>query len=83
MELHANLTLSELRDPGDFASLKVVAPQPSHIWVTREEFARLAGAAAEDPAWRDGLEKMFDYAASHGWCNEAGAVRAHVEWTSD
>jgi len=39
MELHADLILTELRDASDFGSLKVVASQPSHIWVTREELA--------------------------------------------
>jgi len=82
MELHADLILTELRDASDFGSLKVVASQPSHIWVTREELASLAGKVAEDPAWLQGLEKMFDYAASHGWLSEDGAVRAHVEWVS-
>lgn len=81
MELRANLKLTELREPGDFGSLKVVASQPSHVWVTREELAGLAGERAEDPSWQEGLEKMFDYAASHGWLNEDGAVRAHVEWS--
>jgi hypothetical protein len=80
MELHASLTLTELRDPTDFGSLKVVASQPSHVWVTREDLASLAGGVADDPAWREGLEKMFEYAASHGWLDENGAVRAHVEW---
>jgi hypothetical protein len=80
MELHANLILTELREPDDFGSLKVIASQPSHVWVTREELAGLAGDLAEDAAWRQRLQKMFEYAASHGWLSDDGAVRAHVEW---
>lgn len=81
MELHADLTVNELRDAADFGSLKVVASTPSHMWIAREDFARLAGAQADDPSWRDGLEKMFAYAETKGWVNEDGAVRAHIEWS--
>jgi hypothetical protein len=27
------------------------------------------------------LEKMFEYAETHGWVNDDGAVRAHIEWS--
>lgn len=81
MELHANLTVTELGDPSDFRSLKAVATKTSHIWVTREEITKLAGERATDPSWRQGLDEMFDYARAHGWVNDDGAVRAHVEWS--
>lgn len=80
MEFEADLTLVALHDPTDFKGLKVTARRAEHLWVTREEFVRLAGAHAEDPAWKESLEKMFEFAQSRGWVNEEGAVRAHVEW---
>jgi hypothetical protein len=81
MELEASMTLVGLHEPTDFTSLKVVASRPSHVWVTREQLTTLAGNHADDPSWREGLEKMVAYAKSRGWVSEDGAVRAHVEWS--
>jgi hypothetical protein len=81
VELDAELNLVGLRDASDFGALKVLAAQQSHVWVSREEFVALAGDQANDPSWLEGLDKMFAYAESHGWVNEDGAVRAHVEWS--
>jgi hypothetical protein len=81
VELDAELNLVGLRDANDFGALKVVAAQASHVWVSREEFVALAGDQVNDATWLEGLDKMFAYAESHGWLNEDGAVRAHVEWS--
>jgi hypothetical protein len=77
MQLEVQPQLAAMRDPDDFTSLSVVVPQ--HVWITRAEFERLAGDRAGDPAWREGFERMLAYAASKGWTDESGAVRAHVE----
>jgi hypothetical protein len=76
----AALSVRALRDAEDFTALKVVAQRADHVWLTREEIERLAGDRSRDPAWRDQLETMLAYAASKGWVNDEGAVRAHVEW---
>jgi hypothetical protein len=77
----AALSVRALRDAEDFTALKVAAERVDHVWLTREDIERLAGERSRDPAWRDQLEKMLAYAASQGWVNDEGAVRAHVEWT--
>jgi hypothetical protein len=81
MEFHADLTVTELRGADDFAAFKVVASRPSHVWISPAEIERLAGDWAADPSWREGLERMLAYAREHGWVDERGAVRAHVEWS--
>ena len=49
----------------------------------------LRGLAAEaaasegrslDAAWDEAFEGMLAYAATRGWIDDDGAVRAHVEW---
>jgi hypothetical protein len=70
-----------LRDPEDFSSFKVVVDQPEHVFVTVDDLARMAGARADDPAWREQLDGMLGYARSKGWTRDAdGAIQAHVEW---
>jgi hypothetical protein len=52
-----------------------------HAWVDREALADLAGERAADPAWREGLSAMVDYARAEGFLSEdESAIRAHVEW---
>ena len=33
-----------------------------------------------DAGWDEGFAAMLAYAASEGWIDDDGAVRAHVEW---
>jgi len=68
-----------LHEADDFTAFKVVADLPDHAWVGREALTQLAGPKADDPEWREGLDKMLAYADSKGWTNDAGAIRAHVE----
>ena len=56
------------------------------VFVPPAAIERLAGQVASDadrslgPDWHTGFRHMLDYAATHGWISEDGAVRAHVEW---
>jgi hypothetical protein len=84
MEIHIELAdvppTVTLRDPDDFSSFKVVIDQPEHVFVTAEDLAAMAGRG-DDPAWREQLNGMLEYARSKGFTREAdGAIRAHVEW---
>lgn len=49
-----------------------------HVFVEVEKLIELAGDHGRDPAWRSSLQTMLDYAAEHGWVDEAGRVRAHI-----
>jgi hypothetical protein len=69
---------TELRDPDDLKSLKVVVRQAGHAFIARDELLRLAGDRADDPAWRTEFEAMVSYAESQGWSAEDGSIRAHV-----
>ncbi len=81
-----------LEDQDNFKAFKVISAIPvnqaedslkavgrldgGHLWVSR---AWLESNGSQDEAWRSGLRKMIDYAASAGWVDDAGAVRAHIE----
>lgn len=55
----------------------------THVWVDRAALAGLAGERAHDPAWKQGLAQMVDYAEANGFLSDDGAaIRAHVEWES-
>ena len=71
----------EVREPDDFTAFKVVVEVPEHAWVAPDVLTALAGRG-DDDAWRQNLAGMLAYAASKGWCDDAGRVRAHVEVTS-
>jgi hypothetical protein len=42
----------------------------------------LAGERATHPGWLASLDGMLEYAGAHGWLDDAGAIRAHVEWSA-
>jgi hypothetical protein len=69
---------TELRDPDDLKSLKVVVRRADHAFIARDELLRLAGDRADDPAWRAEFEAMVGFAESQGWPGEDGSIRAHV-----
>lgn len=50
-----------------------------HVSVRVESLKQLAGERATDADWLTSLDAMIDYAASHGWTDGDGNVRAHVE----
>ena len=62
------------------AGLGVLADD-SHAWIDRSALLTLAGD--RPPAWSDAFEAMHRFASEHGWTNEAGAIRAHVEWQAN
>ena len=68
-----------LEDPDDFTSFRVLLRHPAETFVPRALVEELAGARAGEAGWRAGFEAMIVYAAEHGWINDAGAIRAHVE----
>lgn len=50
----------------------------THAWISPAGLRRLAPQAGQ-PEWEDGFGKMLAYAASKGWTDAEGAVRAHIE----
>lgn len=89
VELSGNVALE---DQDNFRAFKVVCAAPigecekslgsvgrldgDHLWVSS---AWLESNGRPDEIWRTGLRKMIDYAASAGWTDDQGAVRAHIE----
>ncbi|MFT3865123.1 MAG: hypothetical protein QM729_12680 [Solirubrobacterales bacterium] len=61
------------------ARLGRVADDGEHVFVDPQVLRELAGDRAADPAWSASLEGMIGFAAEHGWVDEAGFIRAHVE----
>jgi hypothetical protein len=84
MYLHVDPTqvppVVEVRDSDDFTAFKVVIEVPEHAWIAPGALTELAGRAGDE--WRRNLAGMLAYAASKGWCDEAGRVRAHIEVTT-
>lgn len=50
-----------------------------HVFIPTETLVTLAGPAAAGPDWRSGFDAMIAYAAKHGWVDDQGAVRLHIE----
>lgn len=53
-----------------------------HVFVDATAVKALAGERATEPRWLASLDGMLEYAAAHGWIDDAGAIRAHVEWSA-
>jgi hypothetical protein len=53
-----------------------------HAFLEADGLPRLAGDVAAEPSWRSGYEAMLAFAGSHGWIDDQGRVRAHVERSS-
>lgn len=84
-----------LRDPDDFKAfaVRVVGDGPAsaalaelgrtdgddHVYVDPAVLLRLAGERGEEAGWRESLDEMIAFAAKHGWVDDAGFIRAHVE----
>lgn len=71
----------EVCEADDFTAFKVIIDVPEHAWIAPETLAELAGRGGDDE-WRRNLAGMLAYAASKGWYDEAGRVRAHIEVTT-
>jgi hypothetical protein len=68
--------LLTLLESDDLKAFKAEVTVGSHLWVAPEQLERLGPASAE---WKRGLEAMVAFAAEHGWTDDEGRVRAHVE----
>jgi|TARA_B110000438_G_scaffold303302_1_gene364186 hypothetical protein len=51
-----------------------------HLWIAENAVRRwLSGRT--DEAWEEGFSRMFEYARSRGWTDQAGThLRAHIEY---
>jgi SOS response regulatory protein OraA/RecX len=59
------------------------AVHDGHVFV-RAEWLHAHAEDAPDPAdWRRRLDEMIKVAARHGWLDDAGRIRAHVEQRDD
>jgi hypothetical protein len=54
---------------------------PDHVFVPAQTLVTLAAPASAAPAWRTGFDAMIAYADKHGWVDDEGAVRMHIERT--
>ncbi|QIG42836.1 hypothetical protein G5V58_08690 [Nocardioides anomalus] len=81
-----------LDEPWEFGRLSVRLTDPvgtvgdwarplpdDHVAVAPALLLELAGPLAADPEWRAGLDAMLAYAGQHGWLEDDGWVRIHVE----
>jgi hypothetical protein len=50
----------------------------THTFIDVESLKRLAGSRATDADWLASLDGMVGFAASRGWVDEGGGIRAHV-----
>ncbi len=49
-----------------------------HAWISPDWLFANSGLA-DDPQWVAGFTGMVEFAAKHGWVNEDGWIRAHIE----
>ncbi|WP_374633615.1 hypothetical protein [Ferrovibrio sp.] len=88
---------AELLSPEDFRRFSVLAERRDrkepeaelaalgrrdgeHVWIDPERIGQMAGAA-RTAAWDAQFKGMIGFAAKHGWVDEAGHVRAHIEYS--
>jgi hypothetical protein len=69
---------AELLRPADFAELGQLEAGGGHVWVDR---AWLRSAGPADADWQAKLAAVIAYAETKGWCDAAGRIRAHIEFT--
>ena len=53
--------------------------ESDHAYLTPDAVAALAGPLAEDEDWRRSFDRMIGYAVDHGWSDDSGRIRAHIE----
>jgi hypothetical protein len=66
-----------LRDA--LVALGLPEEEGQHVFVSREWLESNAGEVAGSDSWKEGLTAMVEVAGRHGWVDEAGRIRAHVE----
>lgn len=64
--------------PASLARVADYAGDDDHAWV-RPDAVRALSSMAGQPEWDAGFRAMIDYAASHGWTDGNGRIRAHIE----
>lgn len=80
MKIVAQLTPVAVEDAEDLKSLSVrIESGATHLWLDPQTIIELVGELGEDAQWREQFDGMIGYAASKGWTNDAGEVRAHIE----
>ena len=62
------------------AEIGRIGADERHVWIDREW---LHAAGPQTAEWAAGLSQMIESAVIHGWTDEAGAVRAHLEFTEN
>jgi hypothetical protein len=62
----------------DLTRLGTVAEDGEHVYVAPDTVRALAGESVT-PVWEERFAGMVGYAASKGWLDDAGRIRAHVE----
>lgn len=55
-----------------------VADGDSHAWV-RPDALRALSPQAGHPDWEEGFAAMLRFAGQHGWTDDQGRIRAHIE----
>lgn len=76
--LDSSRTETTLVEPEVFTSFDVQIDVPTHLWLHPDDIAALAGELGQDAAWRQKLTGMARYAATQGWTDDEGRIRAHV-----
>jgi hypothetical protein len=49
-----------------------------HVWVSPTWIAAASGLGG-DAGWLEEFGRMVSFAGKHGWVNDAGEIRAHIE----
>jgi hypothetical protein len=49
-----------------------------HVWIARSALVQMGRQIGLDDAWENGVDDMVRYAATKGWVDDRGRVRAHV-----
>lgn len=79
MIVHVDLSqvppVVEVREAQDFTALSAVISVQGHVWVDPDVLC----PAAEDASAARGFAAMVDFARAHGWVDDRGFIRAHVE----
>ncbi|HEY7618602.1 MAG TPA: hypothetical protein VH834_02470 [Solirubrobacteraceae bacterium] len=68
-----------LRESEDFKMFKIVVRDADHVWVELDQIKSLAGEQGNDPGWLQQFEGMVAYAREHGYIDDRGRMRGHVE----
>jgi len=74
-ELPPRLSLAEAED---FGSLDVRVVVPSDTVIVPSTLSSLVDGDAQTAEWARGFESMLAFAATRGWIDGSGRIRAHL-----